>query len=130
MQLVTVRPDGRDREFLADIAPFFMSKEVRREMPYLSDAPGRTWILARLDDAVIGIGYAEVIKGEVHLGGLYVLPKARGQGIASALIDARLALHPILPARTVANPASAPFYLRRGFTVFFRRGSYAHLRRD
>lgn len=122
-------PEHRDRDFYADIAPFFMSRAIRKEMPYLDDRPDKTWYMAREMETheVLAIAATYPDKGDIYLSSLYVLPHHRRQGLARSLVRSRLEDARGRIVRTVVNPRSAPFYLSLGFTEFGRRGSYLHL---
>jgi GNAT superfamily N-acetyltransferase len=54
----------------------------------------------------------------LQLVAIYVLPRARGRGLGSALLDAILARHPGVPIAAdvlVGNVLGEPFYVARGF---------------
>lgn len=127
----TVVPCMRKREFFADIGPFFMSPDVRREMPYLKDEPRKTWFLARDSKTAEVVGIAGVVHRARwnELCSLYVKPEWRRRGVGRLLTDVRLAFCTDTRVRSVCNPLTAPSYLKRGFVEVMRRGSYVHLER-
>lgn len=134
MNIRVVKPADRDREFLADIAPFFMSKAVRKEMPYLDDKPNKTWLFAEEEGRIVGIASMsdERFLGEdvTLMGSLYVIPEKRACGVGHELIDARLKMaRGGKDVRVVCLPALREAYRRRGFEVMRMAGKYAHMRR-
>lgn len=130
-----IKPDSRDRDFYADIAPFFMSEQIRKEMPYLRDTEDRIWYLYFNDQTVVGIASLEerdatkTLAAHHYLGSLYVLPQHRKQGIGKKLIAARMEAVPAgRDARTVCAPELLGSYQRLGFSCIFQRGKYSHMK--
>lgn len=127
-----VAPGERDRNFYADIGPFFMDGAVRRELPYLKDLPNKTWLLAREAGGEV-IAFAGIIphrNGVFELCSLYVSPAYRSQGIAEALVARRLAMVEGAPViRVVCAPTSAGLYADKGLKQVAKRGSYVVLER-
>lgn len=126
VKISVVRPEDRDREFLADIAPFFMRQDVRKALPYLKDTPEKTWLLAREGGEVVGIaGIIRHKNGVAELCSLYIEPAHRGRNIAENLVARRLAMvEGARVIRVVCAPASAKFYTVRGMRQVAKRGSY------
>lgn len=128
----TVQPGDRDREFLADIAPFFMRPDVRKALPYLKDAPAKVWLLARRpDDTVVGIaGIIPHANGVAELCSLYVEPEWRGKGIAEVLVEKRLEMVAgARVVRVVCAPSSVHLYAGKGMRQVAKRGSYVVMER-
>jgi len=126
-----VAPADRDRDFLADMAPFFMDQAVRRELPYLKDLPHKTWVVARDGERVVAIsGIIPHANGVSELCSLYVLPEYRNTGIAEALVERRLAMvEGARVIRVVCAPASSGLYADKGMRQVAKRGSYVVLER-
>lgn len=117
----------RPARFWAALGPFFASRAVRRELPYLSDEPGAAWIVATEGSAVIGFAAAKLngTAGLIH--GLYVTPEHREQGVAAELVGAALTHLRALGAATVcttANVNSVAVFRRHGFLDVRSKGGY------
>lgn len=127
-----VAPADRDRDFLADIAPFFVDQAVRRELPYLKDLPNKTWLLAK-DKAGAVVGFAGIIphrNGVTELCSLYVVPSHRSTGNAESPVEKRLAMvEGARVVRVVCAPASTGLYADKGMLQVAKRGSYVVLKR-
>ncbi|WP_058190051.1 GNAT family N-acetyltransferase [Methylobacterium sp. GXS13] len=126
-----VAPADRDRDFYADIGPFFMDGAVRRELPYLKDLPHKTWLLAKEGGTVVAIaGIIPHANGVAELCSLYVVPSYRNTGIADALVEKRLSMvEGARVIRVVCAPASAGLYADKGMRQVAKRGSYVVLER-
>jgi GNAT superfamily N-acetyltransferase len=137
LSIRVVPPADRDEKFYAAIAPFFMSRAVRKEMPYLQDTDSRIWFLAlNPDSRTLGIAGLDLkektstLAGHFYLSSLYVLPEFRKHGVGHALLEARLKrCLEGLDVRTMCVPEIAPAYLRRGFQAIFTKGKYTHMKR-
>lgn len=121
-------PGDRPTAFWTSMGPFFGSKVVRKEMPYLVDDDTYTWFIVRANRKVLGFASVHTDKSKVgHLHGLYVVPEHRANGTADKLITARLNLlrgQGIKIARTTANARSAPQLAKHGFAEKSKKGSY------
>jgi GNAT superfamily N-acetyltransferase len=136
LEIKVVRPEERNRDFYADVAPFFMSEKVKKEMPYLRDTENRVWFFCLKEGVVVGIAAMErrkkttTLDEHCYLGALYVLPEHRGSGVGRALIEARMSqVPPSLDVRTVCVPELSSVYSRRGFSAVFQRGKYTHMKK-
>lgn len=131
VNITIVRPEDRDREFLADIAPFFLRQDVRKALPYLKDVPEKVWLFAREGGQVVGIaGIIPHKNGVAELCSLFVEPSHRGRNISENLVARRLALvEGARVIRVVCSPASLPFYTVRGMKAVAKRGSYTVMER-
>lgn len=119
----------RPPEFWQDMGPFFASRAVKRELPYLADGEGYVWFVLRQAGRVVGFASLHVAKdGSGQLHSLYVDPEHRGNGLASRLVAERLAwlrARGVTRARAIAGPQAVPVLLRAGFTDAGKdRGSY------
>lgn len=127
-----VLPNGRDRDFYAEIGPFFMDSAVRLELPYLKDLPSKTWILAKDYDGRV-LGFAGIVphaNGVTELCSLYVAPSHRCTGIAEALVEKRLNMvEGARVIRVVCAPSSTRLYADKGMKQVAKRGSYVVLAR-
>ncbi|WP_203155356.1 GNAT family N-acetyltransferase [Methylobacterium aquaticum] len=127
-----VAPEQRDRDFYADLGPFFMDGAVRRELPYLKDLPTKTWLLAK-DAAGQVVGFAGIIphrNGVTELCSLYVAPAHRSKGLAEELVARRLSMvDGARVIRVVCPPTSAGLYADKGMRQVAKRGSYVVLER-
>jgi ribosomal-protein-alanine N-acetyltransferase len=93
--------------------------------------PSAYYLVAQLDDIIVGFGGMWVVEGEAHVVTLATLPEYRRQGIARALMDgllaearARRAWHITLEVRVGNEPAKA-LYTALGFrTIAVRRRYY------
>ena len=120
--------EDRPKQFWQDMGPFFGSKSVRKEMPYLVDDTGYVWFLVSVHGKVLGFASCHIDKKHVgHLHGLYVVPELRKNGVASQLVKSRIGYlmsKNILLARTTVNDKSAPLLERHGFIEKSKKGSY------
>ncbi|WP_162238950.1 GNAT family N-acetyltransferase [Methylobacterium sp. Leaf85] len=129
LKIQVVNPTDRNRDFLADIASFFMDGAVRRELPYLKDLPHKIWLLAKEGDKVVAIsGIIPHANGVSELCSLYVVPSHRNTGIAETLVALRLAMvEGARVIRVVCAPASSGLYADKGMRQVAKRGSYVVL---
>ena len=92
MDIKVYTPEEQGDTFYAAMGPFFASRAVRRELPYICNSPTTTWVLTYEGEKVVAFAAFEVKKNEVTLNHAYVLPDHRGKGYYSGLIAKRLEL--------------------------------------
>lgn len=81
----------RPEHFWIAMGPHFASKAIRADLPALCDAPGYVWFLTMDGEALLAFASVDIdAKGVGHLRNLWVAPERRGEGVASALMEARL----------------------------------------
>lgn len=116
------------------LAPFLGNPDAEREIGApLAHVSGKTWVVALYHGEPIGCGAVFLPEGAAELASAYVLPKHRGRGVYSALVDARLRLAADRPVVTALCRARASEVLaRRGFVYVEHAGSpgrtYARMR--
>lgn len=125
----------RPPEFWSRMGPFFASRAVRKEMPYLSDGPGYIWFVVHDEDHVRAFASVDVdAKGIGHLRNAYVLPGWRGNHAASHLMEERLRYlreKGVTRARTTRRIGKEnPFAERHGFRAVGKSGGYEVLEID
>lgn len=125
---------NRPARFWIAMGPFFASREVRKEMPYLMDHDGDTWWIAWNRKEVAGFMALRVEpQGKAVTHGLFVLPKFRRQSIASKLVGAGVLLSIHEGCRFIESTcteASKSVYANHGFKAHRARGQYTVMRRD
>lgn len=118
----------RPPEFWLSMGPFFASRAVRREMPYLVDEPDYVWFVIREPREISGFAACHIDKhGVGHLSHLYVKPERRANGVAARLIQERLdwlRKQGVKRASTTASSLSKPQLEKHGFQPVKERGSY------
>ena len=114
------------------MGPFFASKNLRKEMPYLSDEPGYTWFISThviAGEVVRGFVAVDVKKDVAHIHGLYVIEAYRKAGVGKELIQAvvkhlregGVAIHAVQPT---ASRESFDLFKALGFIETSSKGSY------
>lgn len=122
-------------EFWAMMGPFFASKHVRREMPYLCHEEGYRWFVAR-DEAGTVLGFASLHvdgKGTGHIHGLYVVPEHRRENIAERMLLQQLGycvLYGVSKVQVVASVMSKTLFEKNGFGARGARGTYTVMDRS
>lgn len=84
--------------------------------------PSPVAVVARRDDAVVGVATGECRDGEAHLERLIVDPAVRGEGVGGHLLaaftsEARNRAAKRIVLRAVAGGPAERFYVERGFTA-------------
>lgn len=74
-------------EFWIKMGPFFASKTIRRELPYIMNQPGQTWFVMFENQAVIGFVSGLERKDVWYLDNIFVLPEYRHQNLMPELIQ-------------------------------------------
>jgi ribosomal protein S18 acetylase RimI-like enzyme len=106
-------------------------------VPWLEElvgAPGWHTYLARIENAIVGVGAMNLVDRTAYMGPAATMPEARGRGAQTALIAARLreaialgATNFVTETAEDTSSRSAPSYrnLRRyGFGVYYLRENY------
>lgn len=124
VHVIELRRD--DERFYPLLGPFLAQRAIVREVGApLWDDVGKRWFIA-LTAAGEVVGFAALMG--CTFCSAYVLPAWRGQGIYTALYDARLRACPVgMRLSVVANAQSAPFYHRRGWRVVRQRGQFVQM---
>lgn len=130
----------RTADFWVAMGPFFANKEIRKDLPNLTDNDRVVWFLVmskpsypNIEETVLAFASVEVdAKGVGHLRNLYVVPSYRNEGYASALMDARIAYLRgigVTTAQTTRRVSKEiQFAEHHGFTVVKVEGGYQILR--
>lgn len=120
--------ENRPAKFWVAVGPYFASRAVRREMPYLQDDEGYVWFVLTEGKRTIGFASCHVDKsGNGHLHGLYVVPEHRENGVAQRLVKERLEwlqARGVKLVKTTVNEKSAPVLASCGFVDKGPSGSY------
>lgn len=111
----------KDRQFWADMGPFFGMRKYRTEMPYLIDEPDDVWHLAMEGKRVIG--FIAINPKQVH--GLYVVEDKRKNGVGKRLIDSAIANTNTTFA--ACSPDSITVFRKCGFKEVSKRGKYTKM---
>lgn len=110
---IRLRTDGEKGERIA--------QNIEKWRQNIAAADGKSAaFVARRGGKVVGFTFAVITPdGRHHVGALYVLPAAQGQGIGSKLMQANLAWHgeaqPIYLAVAAYNRNAINFYKKFGF---------------
>lgn len=119
----TFRPADRDDAFYAVMGRFFMSNEVRKDMPWLKDEDSKVWVLAFHGDECVGFSALRTIPKGHELCSLYIVPEHRNTGVAKKLTEHRLKMVAgDQVVRVVCNAETLPRYLELGFKKVAMRG--------
>lgn len=130
---MSFREGERDREFYADMGPFFASRDVAKELGEpLYDEEGSLWLIGRKGKTVVGWSVFRIRKDKVGVfDWSYVIPDYRQQGIWSQLYDHKVSFLKDRGVERVhtatANSLLVKAYNNRGFTLRHTRGSWMFL---
>ncbi|MDR2626270.1 MAG: GNAT family N-acetyltransferase [Zoogloeaceae bacterium] len=118
----------RDDRFWISMGPLFFDKNIKKQLPFLTEDLGKNWFIAFDGDVVIGFASVDVKKnGVAMIGSAWVSESKRKRGTYRALTDARLALASEKGAklvRAVCTTASSSALMKRGFAEVNQRGKY------
>jgi aminoglycoside 6'-N-acetyltransferase I len=139
----------RDESIAAELLVRFLAKEgfetpperLRAHLALMLAEPGSAVFLAWEDERAVGVATVTTVIGlefgrSAELEDLYVLPEARGRGVAGALIDAVRAwcracgcavLAVVVTPEGQSERGLLEFYTRRGFRVSGRALLYEEL---
>lgn len=137
MRIEQFAHDDHDESFWAKMGPFFASPAVRSAVGgFMTSGPAFTWWIA-FDEAgeVLGFCAAKREKAgrQVYLTYAYTVPAHRGEGVYTALFEARLAAvltWPNVQRLYAVCSASSVFMLAgHGFDSVGMRGQFAVMER-
>lgn len=124
---------NRTPEFWTLLGPFFASKQIRKEMPYLSDDTSYGWFVSEKNGKVRGFVAVDLSKptvATVHC--LYVTAEERMQGLGSEMIR-RAVQYASESGRSeikaTTSPASRTVFSECGFREDGMRGTYTLMSR-
>jgi len=135
VQLTLIEGD-RDREFYADMGPFFASAEVSKELGSpLYDEAGSFWVIARKAKKVVGWSVFRIRKdGVAVFDWTYVVPEWRQEGLWERLYDFKMDW---LRERGVARVNTATSdedmqraFKKRGWRVRREKGAWLFYERE
>ena len=110
-------------EFWIMMGPFFGSRSVRKELPYIMNQPGQTWFVICENKTVIGFVSGLLRKDYWYLDNIYVIPEYRHQNLLSRLIMRFMTYYahqdPTKKVRLeTQNPIIREYFLKHAFTQY------------
>lgn len=133
MDIKVYTPEEQGDTFYAAMGPFFASRAVRRELPYICNSPTTTWVLTYEEEKVVAFAAFEVKKNEVTLNHAYVLPDHRGKGYYSGLIAKRLELlkgHTVPFKVALRHKECVSKYEKYGFKTYKSTKNYTFMQHE
>ena len=126
--------EGYDKkEFYGYMGEVFALKEIRKELPYLCNEPGRVWFLAFEGEILIGFVSYQESRTKIVFQNDYVFPEYRGKDIYKKLMDYRLRhiKDKNKPIEVVCNCLKiAEAYAKYGFKEKKKTKNYIFMRKD
>lgn len=123
------------KELFCLIGEYFASATIRKIFgePMTSDE-GYTWFLAMDGDTVQGFAAVRITpKNTGELNYCYVLPEYRGSGIATSLLNRRIAFlkeNSIKTAESIIVDSRLETFTKYGFEKIGNRGRYIKIRKS
>lgn len=133
IEIKVFEPGYDKREFYGYMGDPLTMPDVRREIPYLTNARDMVWFLAVNGDELVGFAALLPDKKKVALRNHYVYPARRGSGIFRRLLQASLDYAerkglPIVVA--IKGDTLLKTYQNLGFGEERRTRNYVFLRRE
>lgn len=105
------------------MGPFFASRSVRKELPYIMNQAGQTWFVMRDNNAVIGFVSGLLKKECWYLDNIYVIPEQRERKVMARLIAQFMAYYSRQdPAKKVRletqNLIVRDFFIKHQYSIF------------
>ena len=114
-----------DYEFYKLLGPFLARRSIEKEIgSKIYDDDNKIWFVAKKDKDVIG--FAAVIKNNVCSS--YILPQYRKIGIFTKIL--LYIINNYKKLKTVANQNSYKIFLKNGFIVKRKKGSFYVMERE
>lgn len=121
------------KEFYGWMGDAFSSKDVRKELPYLYNEPGRVWFLYIRDGELAAFASVQPAKGKALLKNSYVYPNFRESGLFEKLNLIRIEYAEEMgkPFLEVASKdhKTVHHFENLGFSVFKQTTNYTFLKK-
>jgi len=133
LQLQVFEGESDHEKCTQQIGWYFNAKEIKKELPYLSNTPDKIWFILRSEGIIIGFGSLKPRKKRIEFSNLYVFPEKRGKGYGKLLIDLRLDYLKTCKKQlyaAVQNHMLVRTYKARGFTEYRKTKNYTFMRRE